>query len=54
MRATRELGLNFSGVDLRRSDDGEWFCFEINPSPGFTYFDRENRVCDALARYLHT
>jgi glutathione synthase/RimK-type ligase-like ATP-grasp enzyme len=54
VRATRELGLDFAGVDLRRSDDGEWFCFEINPSPGFTYFDKENQVCDALAQYLHT
>jgi hypothetical protein len=52
VRATQGLGLDLSGVDLRRSDDGEWFCFEINPSPGFTYFDTENKVGDALAQYL--
>jgi hypothetical protein len=32
--------LAFSGIDLRRSDDGTWFCFEVNPSPGFPYFER--------------
>ena len=43
------LGLVLAGVDLRRTPDGEWYCFEVNPSPGFTYFDR---IADALADLL--
>jgi hypothetical protein len=32
------LDLTFSGIDLRRTPDGEWFCFEVNPSPAFTFY----------------
>lgn len=34
------MGLLFAGVDLRLTDRGEWYCLEVNPSPGFTYFER--------------
>ena len=44
-RRCRELtaaaGLALSGIDLRRDDDGTWWCFEINPSPAFTYYADE-------------
>lgn len=33
------LGLALAGLDLRQSDDGRWYCFEVNPSPGFTYYE---------------
>lgn len=36
---TRRLGLELAGIDLRRSGD-RWFCFEVNPSPLFTYFEQ--------------
>jgi glutathione synthase/RimK-type ligase-like ATP-grasp enzyme len=39
-RVTRGLGLAVSGIDLRRGPDGAWTCFEVNPSPGFTYFEQ--------------
>ena len=32
-------GLVFAGIDLRLTPDGEWYCFEINPSPAFTFYD---------------
>ncbi len=32
------MGLSVAGVDLRLTPMGEWFCFEVNPSPGFSYF----------------
>ena len=35
----RSLGLVLSGVDLRRTPDGRTFCFEVNPSPGFLYYE---------------
>lgn len=33
------LGLPVAGIDLRLTPDGEWFCFEVNPSPAFTYYE---------------
>ena len=36
---TRRLGLELAGIDLRRGGD-TWYCFEVNPSPLFTYFEQ--------------
>jgi len=35
--------------------DGEWYCFEINPSPGFIYYERHSGlpISAALADLLH-
>jgi glutathione synthase/RimK-type ligase-like ATP-grasp enzyme len=38
-RVTRGLGLELSGVDLRKTPEDEWYCFEVNPSPGFPYYE---------------
>jgi len=35
----KRLRLPVAGIDLRRTPDGEWYCFEVNPSPGFTYYE---------------
>lgn len=51
---TRRLGLLVAGVDLRHTPEGEWYCFEVNPSPGFTYYqdhtgqDIANEICNLL------
>lgn len=52
---TRSLGLAFAGIDLRRTPQGQWFCFEANPAPDFTYFDRvtHGSVARLLAIALH-
>jgi glutathione synthase/RimK-type ligase-like ATP-grasp enzyme len=34
----RATQLPLAGIDLRRTDEGEWYSFEINPSPGLTYY----------------
>jgi glutathione synthase/RimK-type ligase-like ATP-grasp enzyme len=51
---TAALGLAFGGVDLRRAPDAEWYCFEVNPSPGFTFYAEATgqRIDDAVARLL--
>jgi len=51
---TRALGLTFAGVDLRRSPEGEWYCFEVNPSPGFSYYEAHTQaaISPAVARLL--
>src|SRR5262249_58033398 len=51
---TRRLGLAFSGIDLKRTPDGEWFCFKVNTSPGYSYYQEQSGqpIADALVRYL--
>lgn len=34
----RAMDLLVAGIDLRCTSDGDWYCFEVNPSPGFTYY----------------
>jgi hypothetical protein len=48
------LGLKVAGIDLRRSPADEWYCFEVNPSPGFTYFQEQTGqpIDEAIARLL--
>jgi glutathione synthase/RimK-type ligase-like ATP-grasp enzyme len=50
----REMGLLVAGVDLRRTPDGAWYCFEVNPSPGFTFFEAGTGqpIADMIARLL--
>ena len=33
------LNLPLAGIDLRRTEDDEWYCFEVNPAPAFTYYE---------------
>lgn len=49
-----DLGLPFAGIDLRVTPDDEVFCFEVNPSPAFSYYEShtEQPIGEALARYL--
>jgi glutathione synthase/RimK-type ligase-like ATP-grasp enzyme len=48
------LGLVMAGIDLRRNPQGDWVCFEVNPSPGFTFYDDEDDqpLARATARLL--
>lgn len=33
------LGLWFAGIDLRLTEEGEVYCFEVNPSPAFSWYE---------------
>jgi hypothetical protein len=48
------LGLFVSGVDLRRTPEGEWYCFEVNPSPAFSFYEAATHqpIADAIAALL--
>jgi glutathione synthase/RimK-type ligase-like ATP-grasp enzyme len=47
------LGLRLAGIDLRRTPDGAWYCFEVNPSPAFTFYDRHGQgIAGRVARLL--
>jgi glutathione synthase/RimK-type ligase-like ATP-grasp enzyme len=55
VRLTRSSGLMLSGIDLRRTADDQYYCFEMNPSPGFIFYERstEQPISEAVARLLH-
>lgn len=54
VRVTADLGLVLSGIDLRRTPDGRWFVFEVNPSPGFSFYEDHTGqpIADAIADEL--
>jgi glutathione synthase/RimK-type ligase-like ATP-grasp enzyme len=47
-------GLAFAGIDLKITPAGEIFCFEVNPSPDFSFYEANTGqpIASALARYL--
>jgi len=51
---SRGMALEIAGIDLRRRDDGSWYCFEVNPSPAFTYYEAHTGqpMAAAIARLL--
>ncbi len=54
VEVTSDMGLLLAGVDLRRTPDGGWCCFELNPSPGFTFYEDPTGqpIAAAIARLL--
>lgn len=51
---TRELGLSFSGWDLKLDGDGGHWCLEVNPMPGYDWYDRRlgGAITGSLVRLL--
>lgn len=54
VRLAHFLDLPLAGVDLRRTPDDRWICFEVNPSPGFSYYESatDHNIAGAIADYL--
>jgi glutathione synthase/RimK-type ligase-like ATP-grasp enzyme len=54
VRLSKALNLPFSGIDLKITPEEEVFCFEVNPSPGFSYYENSTGqpIANAVARYL--
>jgi glutathione synthase/RimK-type ligase-like ATP-grasp enzyme len=50
----RGLGLAFAGIDLKVTPDDRVYCFEVNPSPAFSYYESNTGqpISRAVARYL--
>ena len=48
------LGLEVAGLDLKLASDGRIVCLEVNPSPVFSYYERNTGqpIADAVARLL--
>jgi NAD(P)-dependent dehydrogenase (short-subunit alcohol dehydrogenase family) len=53
-RCEPEMFAKICGIDLRRRPDGEHVCFEVNPMPGYSYFESETgqAISEALVDYL--
>lgn len=49
-----DLGLDFAGIDLKITPDDEVFCFEVNPSPAYSYFESltGQPMAASVARHL--
>lgn len=50
----REMDLLLAGIDLKQTPDGDIYCFEVNPCPGFLYYERftHQPISAALADLL--
>jgi RimK-like ATP-grasp domain len=50
----RALELPFAGIDLKITPDDEVYCFEVNPSPAYSYYESHTGqpISVALASYL--
>lgn len=48
------LDLPLAGIDLRVTPEGEYYCFEVNPSPAFSWYEARTgqRIAAALADLL--
>ncbi len=48
------LGLAFAGIDLKITPDKRVYCFEVNPSPAFSYYQANTGqpIARAVAEYL--
>lgn len=55
LRLARELDLLMTGIDLKETPEGDFYCFEVNPCPGFLYYEKGTGqpISTALAELLH-
>ena len=53
-RLAAALELPVAGIDLRRTAAGRIYCFEANPSPGFSFYEEATgqQIGEAIARLL--
>jgi glutathione synthase/RimK-type ligase-like ATP-grasp enzyme len=48
------LELPLAGIDLKITPEGRVYCFEVNPSPAFSYYEANTGqpIAQAIATYL--
>jgi glutathione synthase/RimK-type ligase-like ATP-grasp enzyme len=49
-----DLQLPLCGIDLKRTPEGVFYCFEVNPSPAYSYYQEHTGqpIADAIVRSL--
>jgi glutathione synthase/RimK-type ligase-like ATP-grasp enzyme len=52
--ATKSLGPELAGIDLRLDRNAVWWCFEVNTPPGFSWFEQQTSlpIAPAVAHTL--
>ena len=50
LRLSQKLGLTFAGIDLKENSRGEYYCFEANATPGFSFY--ESSTCQPISSAL--
>lgn len=56
LSVSRQLDLLHAGIDLMETTGGDWYCLEVNPCPGFIFYERGTGqpISLALAELLRT
>lgn len=54
VRLASGLGLEFAGIDLKMTPNNEVYCFEVNPSPAFNFYESGTGqpIAQTVAQYL--
>jgi len=53
-KVSKLIRLPLCGIDLFRSDRGDYYCFEVNPSPGYSYYQQSTGqdIATAIVKWL--
>ncbi|WP_353474628.1 hypothetical protein PVT71_22020 [Salipiger sp. H15] len=53
---SHRLGLPLCGIDLRKTPEGRYICFEVNPSPAYSCYEEQTGqpISHAIAHWLET
>lgn len=56
LRLSDKLELPLCGIDLRKTPEGGYVCFEVNPSPAYSCYEEQTSqpISDAIAQWLET
>ena len=54
LQLSQEFGLLMAGIDLKETPAGEYYCFEVNASPAFPFYEEPAHpiLTDTLAEFL--
>jgi len=54
VQLSQRLQLPLCGIDLKRTSEDEYYCFEVNPSPAYTYYQdfTGQPIAQAIVRWL--
>jgi glutathione synthase/RimK-type ligase-like ATP-grasp enzyme len=54
IQATAKFGMIFAGWDFKVTPDGQYWCLEANPMPGYDGYDRraDGKITDSLLQFL--
>lgn len=53
-KLSKELNLPLCGIDLFKTTNNKYYCFEVNPSPGYSYYQQstDQDIATAIVKWL--